>query len=324
MSRFQWVRAASWAQASELVKSPGSLAKGGGVDLWDRLKEGLEDPDRVISLLEIPSGRTIELLPDGSATIGALATIAEIAGHDGLRKAFPALVEACDELATPAIRNAATLAGNLCQRPRCWYFRSELHPCLRKGGGGCFAIPGDHRMHAVFDNSVCAAVAAPSTATPLVALRAEAVVRAGADATRIVPIESLFVPSSRDPRREVALSPGELVEQIRIPAAKGRSAYVKLQHRETFDWPIVEVSVALSIAAGKISDVRIVLGSVAMTPIRAARAESLLEGAAPGSSAFASASRAATAGATPLPRNEYKIPIVESLVREALSKAAGV
>lgn len=323
MNRFEWVRVTSWAEASRAVArgAPRVLAKGAGVDLWDRIKEGLDAPERVVSLLDIPGSRAIEVRPDGSASIGALATLTEIAEHAAIRSRFPALAEAAGTLATPAIRNAATLGGNLCQRPRCQYFRSELHPCLRKGGGGCFAIPGDHRLHAIFDNNICAAVAAPSTAAPLTSLGAEVVITADDKPARRLSVEALFVPSSEDPRREVRLEAGELIERVEIPAGAWRNAYLKVHHRQTFDWPIVEAAVALRLEGAKISDARVVLGAVAMTPRRAAHAEKALKGAAPVAATFARAAKLASQGATALPRNRYKLPIVEALVERALLRA---
>jgi xanthine dehydrogenase YagS FAD-binding subunit len=322
MNRFEWVRASSFAEASELIAKGGPLtqAKAAGIDLWDRMKEGLDQPERVVSILEIPGGGAITVRPDGSATIGALATISEIAEHAAIKQRFSALAAAAGSLATPSIRNAATIGGNLCQRPRCHYFRSAAHPCLRKGGGGCFAIPGDHRMHALFDNGVCAAVAAPSTAAPLVALGAEVVLVRGAQSRRL-PVEELFVPSREDPRREVRLGPGELIERIEIPAGDPRNAYDKVTHRESFDWPIVEVAVALRIGGGAITEAKVVLGAVAMTPRRAAESEKILRGAAPGVALFAKAAKAAAAGATPLPLNRYKLSVLEALVARTLAQA---
>lgn len=326
MNRFEWMRATNWAEASKAC-APGAalvLAKGGGIDLLDRLKEGLDAPERVVSLLEISGAKGIELRPDGSVSIGALTTISDIAEHPEIRQRFLALAEAAGSLATPAVRNAATLGGNLCQRPRCQYFRSALHPCLRKGGGGCFAIPGDHRMHAIFDNAVCAAVAAPSTAAPLVALGAQVVVQSHGKPARSLPIETLFVPSSEDPRREVSLGPGELIERVNIPSGRWKSAYQKAQHRESFDWPIVEVAAALQLDKSKITDARVVLGSVAMTPRRATGVEKALVGATAGEQNFRRAAKAAGQGATALPGNRYKLPILEELVARALMRAVEV
>lgn len=323
MSGFSYIRAGSFEEASKEVKSGAgkSLLKAGGVDVLDRIKEHLEAPERLVSILGIESARAIELRPDGSASIGALATMTEIAEHPGLRQRFPALATAAGSVGTPAIRNAATLGGNLCQRPRCGYFRSELFPCRRKGGAECFAIVGDHRMHAIYDNSLCAAVLAPSTAAPLVALGAELVIGAAGQKPRRIKAEELFLASSEDLRREVRLDPGEIIERVEVPAGIWRSAYARATPRDSFDWPMVEVAAALLAEKSGIEDVRIILGSVAMTPRRALEAEKLLRGKAPSISVIEAAAQAATVGATPLPGNRYKLSVASAMVARALGAA---
>jgi xanthine dehydrogenase YagS FAD-binding subunit len=323
MSGFSYLRASTLDEASTAVKAGAgkTLLKAGGVDVLDRIKEHLEAPERLVSILGVASARAIELRPDGSASIGALATMTELAEHPGLRQRFPALTAAAGGLATPAIRNAATLGGNLCQRPRCGYFRSELYPCRRKGGAECFAIVGDHRMHALYDNGLCAAVLAPSTAAPLVALRAELVVTSAGNKPRRLPAEALFVASSEDVRREVRLEPGEIIERIELPAGAWRSAYARATPRDSFDWAMVEVAVAALADKSGISDVRIVLGAVAMTPRRAVESEKLLRGKPPSRAAIEAAAQAATSGATPLPGNRYKLSVATAVVAQALSAA---
>jgi xanthine dehydrogenase YagS FAD-binding subunit len=321
VNRFEYVRAKSWEDAQRALAVDGAVAKAAGVDLWDRFKEGLDAPARVVSL-EIKEASKIEVADDQRLIIGALATMTDIAEHPEVKKSFAALAEAAGTLATPAIRNAATLGGNLCQRPRCHYFRNELFQCLRKGGTTCFAIEGDNRMHALFDNKTCAAVAGGSTAAPLAALDARVFVRAGAE-SRAMPVTELFLRSSEDTRREVRLGPGELIERVELSPKRGaNNAYAKIRPRESFDWPIVEAAVSLELEGTTIKDARVFLGAVAMVPLRASAVEKALVGAKVDKATFRKAAERAGDGATPLSMNAYKLPVLTAAVERALTKAA--
>ncbi|MFO0723352.1 MAG: FAD binding domain-containing protein [Myxococcota bacterium] len=323
MNRFSYLRAGSLAEAAEALRRPSSMLKAGGTDVVDRLKERLEAPEVLVSIGGIKSASAIELRPDGGVSIGALCTIAAIADHPGLRAQFPALTEAAASLATPNIRNVATLGGNLGQRPRCPYFRAEHFHCRRKGGSECFAIHGEHVLHAIWDNKMCAAVSAPSTGAPLVALEAEAVIIAYQKPARRVKLEELFMPSGENLHRELRLAPGELIERVDIPGPKRANAYRRAMSKESFDWPMVEVAVALRRGStGLIEAARLVLGSVAMTPRRAKEAEAALIGKAPSPALFAKAAALVTQGATPLENNGYKLGIAVSLSERALLAAA--
>ncbi len=309
------------ADAARETAKPGSVLKAGGVDLLDRMKEGLDSPKTVVSLSRIAGHDRIEAGPP--ARIGALATLAKLAGDADLRRSFPALSEAAAGAATIQIRNMATLGGNLCQRPRCWYYRLEEFHCLKKGGTECFAREGENRFLAVFDTDLLCCCVHPSAAgTALMAYDAtlEVISPRG---QRTLPIEEFFHRPSRDATRENTLRPGEVIQSIGIPAqpAGSRSVYRKLKEKESFDWPIVEICVRLAIAGGAIRDARVVFGSVAPTPLRSRTAEAILNGASPSDDLVRQAAEAAVRDARPLSQTAYKARLARVELERALRQA---
>lgn len=320
MNTFTLLPVLTLADGARESARPGSILKAGGVDLLDRMKEGLEKPERVISIAHVPGHDAIEM--GSPARIGALATLARIDGHAELRRIFPALADAAGGAATPQIRNMATLGGNLAQRPRCWYFRQADFDCKKKGGLQCFAQHGENRFHAIFDTDVCCCIHPSATATALLAYDAklETVAPKG---PRTIPIEEFFVGPKEDPHRENRLAPGEIIATIVIPqpTAGTRSVYKKLKEKESFDWPIVEACVAVSVAGGTIRDARVVLGSVSPKPRRSREAEKILTGARPSPELIGRAADAAVHGATPLSQNAHKVRLAKVMLERALREA---
>jgi len=317
---FTLVRAKTLAEAVREAAKPDSEVKAGGVDLLDRMKEGIDSPARVVSIAHVSGMDGIEAGPP--AKIGALATLARISAHADLRRLYPALADAAEGAATPQIRNMATLGGNLCQRPRCWYYRLAEFDCRKKGGKECFALEGENRFHAVFDTNICCCVHPSATAVALLAYGAslETVSPRG---RRTLLIEKFFVAPAEDVRRENALAPGEIVSAVLIPApaAGSRSVYKKLKEKESFDWPLAETCVNLVVSGGVVREARIVLGAVSPTPRRAREAEALMIGAGAGPELAAKAAGAALAGATPLAHNAYKVRLAKVMVERALREA---
>ena len=325
MNRFEWVNASSIEQAvAEL--SAGAVAKAGGIDVMDLLKEHIIEPRRLINLRTI---RGLDQIRDGDdgLRIGPMVTLARLADDPVVRKRYRALAEAAGHAATPQIRNAATLGGNLLQRPRCWYFRSEQFVCKKKGGDLCFATAptGENAYHAIFDNKLCAAVHPSATATALIALGARLRLH-GARGAREVALDQFFVAPDKDVERENSLAPdGELVVEITVPApARGASsAYTKQGEKESYDWPLAEVAVAIEQEAGTCKRASIVLGAAAPVPYRASAAEKALTGRRIDESTAGEAARAALAGATPLAQNGYKVQIFQTIVRRTILAARG-
>ncbi len=319
MNRFELARATSVSQARELrQEKAGSLFKAGGIDVLDHLKEHLLEPPRLVDLKRIPGLAGIRVEPDGGLRIGALATLAAVAAHAGIAKTHPALSRACGEAASPQIRNVATIGGNLLQRPRCWYYRLESYRCLKKGGDVCYAVAGENRYHSIFGGGPSFATHPSNAAVALVALGASFAID-GPKGPRSVAAADFFTSPSQDPLRENGIEAGEILTEIRVPAAGGvRSSYAEVRERVAFDWPLVSVAAALRIEAVAVKEARIVLGAVAPIPWRSERAERAILGRPLDASAAAEAARAATLGAAPLSDNGYKVGLVQTLVRRTL------
>ncbi len=317
------VRTPAGASVRGQLPSDAAIVKAGGVDLLDLLKEGLVTPAQIINIRDIPNLDRITYDARDGIRIGTLVTLAQIAAEQTLQRTHTALTDAAFHVATPQIRNSATLGGNLLQRPKCWYFRHEAFRCLKKGGSSCFALEGEHEYHAVFNNQTCPIVHASTMATPLMAMNAELILTSSRG-TRTVPLEKFFVTPEQDVRRENSLQRGEIITQIRIPSqnANTRSAHIKQGEKESFDWAIVDVAVVLEQAQGRVNRASIVLGAVAPVPIRARAAEAVLINRPLNEETARAAARAAVQSATPLRENGYKVPILEAVVRRTILQAA--
>jgi xanthine dehydrogenase YagS FAD-binding subunit len=327
VKNFERIQPKSWDDAVASLSaakkdSVSAEAKGAGTDLLDRLKEHNLAPDRVVDLRRLPGHSSIQRSSSGGVSIGSLVTLSRIA--DELRADFPALADACLGAATPQIRNAATLGGNLCQRPRCWYFRSADFQCLKKGGTECLAKGGENEFHAVFGNNTCAIVHPSAAGVALLALEARIETLAPGGG-RTIPAADFFVRPEVDIFSENALKVGELVVEVQVPKPEGlRCAYRKIKHKQAFDWPLADAAVVWRDSAGRATNVRIVVGSAAPVPFRAKAAEALVEGQKVDATLAARAAQAALEGATPLAKNAYKLPMVAAVVRRTLLAAAGL
>lgn len=321
MESFEYAQPTGLEEALTLLAEPGTLAQAGGVDLLDRLKEGLDTPKRLVSLRKVKelSGITEEA---GGLRVGALATLDELAEHPLMRSRARALAEAALHTATPNVRNQATIGGNLVQRPRCWYFRSDDFHCRKKGGPVCYALEGENELHSIFGNGVCAALHASTLAPALVALGAtlDLVSKKG---PRTLPVSDFFMPPEREVTKDTVLEPGELLRSILVPLGEptDRSAYQKQGQRESYDWPLVDVAVWLRLEGETVRDLRIVLGAVAPVPRRATAAETLLRGKKLTEALAQAAGAQATQGATPLAKNRYKLPLLSAVVARTLLSA---
>ncbi|BDG03192.1 FAD binding domain-containing protein [Anaeromyxobacter oryzae] len=322
MRSFEWSDPPTIEDALAQLR-PGAVAKAGGVDLSDRLKERLDAPARLVNLRRIPA---LDGVRDagGGLELGPLVTLARLADHPLVVQRFPAVAEAARRAATPNVRNQATVGGNLLQRPRCWYFRQADFPCRRKGGDTCFALEGRNQYHAVFANDLCAIVHPSDLATALVAHGAEVDVRSRSRARRLA-LEALYVLPDEDVTREHRVAPDELLVGIRLPApAPGvRGAYVKIGERDSADWPIASAAAVLALDGAICRRATLVLGAAAPVPWRAREAEGALEGRRVDAAAAADAARAALAKARPLSENRYKVAVLEAALRRAILAAAG-
>lgn len=331
MNRFTLVRLPTLADASARVaQAPKTRTfRAGGIDLIDLMKEGIDAPDELVELRAIAGadGERMKAIAakDGGWSLGALATLGDLAATSDLGAAFGAVRLAAGSAATPGIRNAATIGGNLLQRPRCWYYRHVDLVCLKKGGSQCYAITGDNRYHAIFAGGPSFIVHPSTMAVALLAHDAKVVV-VGAKGSRDVAIADLFQLPTVDATREHTLKDGEVVVAVELgKAVEGqRSIYAAVKENQSHDWPLGEVAVRANLTGGKLTDVRVALGHVAPIPWRAKQAETVLEGQAPSAELFAKAAEAALAGAKALEHNAYKIPLCKGLLREALHELCGV
>lgn len=337
MSGFDWLAPQTVAEAADAASTTtadamkgtsddGSILKAGGIDLLDLMKEGLVAPRRIVNLRQVPGLDTIRGDPDRGMTIGALLTLAALGRHAHLRRRYAALADAVESAGSPQLRNVATLGGNILQRPHCWYLRSTDFPCRRKGGIHCFALLGENQYHAVFDNEICAIVHPSTAATALVALGATVELINAQGQTRRIALEDFFVRPEQDVTRENSLRAGEVLTAICLPPAPEtmRSVHLKQGEKDSFDWPLADVAVALDLAPnGVCRKAAVVLGAAASVPRRAHAAEAALLGFAIDADRAAAAACAALNGANPLQKNSYKLPIFATLVRRAILRAAG-
>jgi xanthine dehydrogenase YagS FAD-binding subunit len=340
MNRFEWasardiaaaVRAESVTVADTMLtqkSKPGTdtvILMAGGIDLLDLMKEGVLNPHRVVNLRGIPElGRIVEE-PGGALRIGTMVTLAQLSEHPLVRTRYSALAQAAGQSASPQIRQVATIGGNLLQRPHCWYFRSRHHHCLRKGGEACFAFAGENQCHAVFGHSGCAIVHPSTAATALVAFNATAELVAARGSKRLVGLEAFFLTPDQDIVRENDLKPGEILTAVVLPPLRPgvRSAHLRQSEQDSFDWPIADVAVVVEIDKdGVCRRALVVLGAAAPVPYRAKGAESVLAGKRISEDTARSAANAAIAGAAPLSKNAYKLPVFATLVRRTILSAA--
>ncbi len=325
LNRFEYVRARSVTEAFAGLAGPGAIAKAGGVDVLDLTKEGILAPARLVSLLGLKELRYIRHDSAQGLHIGPLTTLAEIGRHKLIGTSYPALSQAAEAAATPQIRNQATVGGNLCQRPRCWYFRSSQFQCLRKGGAECYAQEGENKYHAVLDNSICAIVHPSAIGVALTAFGARLKITDGRK-ERDLAIEEFFVTPETDVERENILKSGQLIVDIGIPEPpRGTvSAYVKLREKQTFDWPLADAAAVLQLDGMICREATIVLGSAAPIPWRAHEGEAVLMGKSISKELAREAARASLGSATPLRDNHYKVQLLQTAVSRAILSAAGI
>jgi len=323
LPKFDYLSPASLDEATAVLARGGAQAHAGGTDLLGCLADGVLHPAIVVSLSRVPGLAGIRAEGDGSLRIGALTTLAEVAAHPLIGQRFQVLAEAAAAVASPQLRNQGTLGGNLCQKPRCWYYRGRF-PCLRKGGEQCFAAEGQNQYHCVFGGERCFIVHPSDTAPALVALEAMARVQ-GSGTSRSVPVAALHVAPAQDPTRETVLERDELITEIVVPAPPAglRSTYRKVRTRAAWDFALAGAAVALDLSSEAIASARIVLSGVAPVPWRARAAELALEGRHLDATSIAAAATAAVEGAEPLAHNAYKVPLIRGLVEDTLEDMIG-
>ncbi|MEU6477000.1 xanthine dehydrogenase family protein subunit M [Streptomyces sp. NPDC047017] len=325
MREFGYDRAYDVAGAVALLGAdPDARFLGGGTNLVDLMKSGVERPTRLVDVRELPLD-TIEQDEDGGLRIGATVTNSELAAHPEIRRRYPALTQAVLAGASGQLRNMATVGGNLLQRPRCGYFTDVTKACNKRvPGSGCPAIEGEHHNHAVLGASAhCVAVHPSDMGVALAAF--DAVVRfETADGPGRLPLGDFYLPVGDTPHRETALPPGALITGVTLPPAPvaAHSRYRKVRERASYAFAIGSVAAALDVRDGMVREARLALGAVASRPWRAHAAERVLTGAPADAATFAAAADAELAAARPLPGNGYKVTLLRNLVVAVLSELA--
>ncbi len=295
----------------------------GGTDLVTSLKQHITEPKRVISLRNISELKGIEIEAKG-VRIGAMTTLGELAENKDIKEQFPSLVAAANGVGSPQLLSVGTVGGDLCQRPRCWYFRNGFG-LFATHDGAALAREGDNRYHAIFGNDGRALFVSPSSFGPaLMALDATLTVTGPKGRTRKIAAEKFFRTPKNDNERETALKPDEILTDIFIPLKGLRNATYEVRHRRGLDWPYVTATVAFQLKTGAASDTRVVLGHVAPVPWHSSGAGKALNGAKVDAAAAAKCGEAAVQGAKPLSQNGYKVQLVKTAVKRAVLAAAAV
>jgi xanthine dehydrogenase YagS FAD-binding subunit len=323
---FAYVNPANEKEAVEALKSGGTaLPLAGGMDLLARMKDYIQQPDRIVNVKNALE-RTVVRTPDGGVKIGAAMNIIDLLEHQDIRRMYPALAAAAGEIGTPQIRNSGTVGGNINQRPRCWYFRNEEFVCFKKGGNRCFSPTGENQFHAIFGNNGPSHIVHPSNmAVPLVAYGARFRI-IGSNGEREVPASEYFtMPTPQNVQKENILADDELLTHVILPPPGNvKSGFYEIRYKESHDWPLAFAAVVATMSGNNVASVRVVLGAVAPVPWRSEDAERALVGKPLNEANAAAAAEAAVKNAQPLSRNGYKVQIAKTAVKRAVLQAAGI
>jgi xanthine dehydrogenase YagS FAD-binding subunit len=323
MDNFSYSRPATLREAATLLeRERGKVALiAGGTDLLGELKDNLASPARLVTIRHLKDLQGIRAAR-GGLSIGAATLLADVVESTAVQQQAPLLAMAAGKVGTPQIRNMGTIGGNICQRPRCWYYRNN-YPCFKHGGTVCFSATGENDYHAILEGGPSFIVHPSDTAPALVALGATVRI-ATRGRERTVPISQFFVTPRQDPRRENILLPDEIVTAIEVPNAPAGSAavYVKEMVREVWDFALCSVAAMVTVRNGVVQEARIVLGGVAPIPYRALKAEAVITGRPLDDASASAAGAAAVDGARPLAKNGYKVPLTQAVVKRALLSLA--
>ncbi len=318
MNDFTYLHPNNQDEASRLLSEEKTLPVAGGTDLLDLLKADIETPETLVNLKSLPGLDVIEYSPGKGLIIGALVTLTELVEHPILQSKYPVLAQAAHEVGTPQLRNIGTIGGNLCQRPRCMYFRGDFD-CLRKGGDTCFAVDGQNKYHCVIGGGPCVIVHPSDTAVALLALNASVVITKKKK-SRIINLQDFFVLPKQNVTTETILEPGEIVTEILIPEPLTGtvSGYLKFKERGTWDFAVVSVAAVLERSNGRVHSGRVTLGGVAPVPWLEKEVSRRLENVTLSETTVGELAQYALTKADPLEMNSYKLPLARNLIKRSL------
>lgn len=325
MEKFSYINATSLEQVTSLLSESGwgeVMLIAGGTDVLAELKEYIETPQTLINLKTLPGMDGITTDASG-LKIGALATVDDIARHPTIQHHYTVLAQAAASVATPQIRNVGTLGGNLCQRPRCWYYRDETINCLKKGGDTCYAVDGLSKYHAILGGDPVYIVHPSDLAPALIALGASVKI-VGPEGEKTMSLEEFFTLPATNPYRENVLEPNEIVVEVVVPPAKqnAKSFYLKAREKGAPDFALASVAGVFEMDGRTCKTASIVLGGVAPAPWRSKEAEAALTGMMIDESVSKQAGADAVKDAQPLNDNAYKVTLTQNLISRAAMMAA--
>jgi xanthine dehydrogenase YagS FAD-binding subunit len=304
---------ATWGQAEVLA---------GGTDLLALMKDDVVHPKRLVNIKQIKEMSGVKVASQG-LRIGSLTTLGEVADNVSVVKDYPALAEAINAAASPQIRNMATLGGNLCQRPRCWYFRGGFGLLPKNESGKDLVTEGENRYHAILGNDGPAKFVSPSSIVPVLIAYGASIRLVGSKGSRELPLERFYVIPKTEPEREHNLMPNEILAEVIVPSANGmKVAHYEIRQKQAFDWPLAVAAVSLRMNGSAVESARVVMGHVAPVPWRSSEAERVLEGKSISEDVARAAADAALQSATPLSHNAYKVQLAKVAVKRAILKAA--
>ncbi len=320
MNSFDYIHAKNSKEAAASLGKNWDDAKviAGGVDLLGEMKDYIISPKKVIDIKSIPELNKITIEKDG-LHIGATATLVEIEEHNSIRKTWTAISQAAGSVGTPQIRNMGTIGGNLCQRPRCWYYRDEHTICLKKGGNMCYAVDGENKYHSIFGDGPCHIVHPSDLAPALFALGAKIKI-VGPTESKVIALKDFYSMPDKDPLVESVLKPNEIITEVIVPppTTGTRSIYLKQRELGSHDFAIVSAAVCLHTEAGRCKKAHVVLGGVAPIPWQSPEAEKVLEGKIITEAIAIQAAQAALAKAKPMKQNGYKVPLAKTIIKRAI------
>jgi xanthine dehydrogenase YagS FAD-binding subunit len=325
MPNFAYIRPKTLQEAVKHLSSPDSRVHAGGTDLLGCLRDEVFGAKKIVSISHFKDLQGIRVTTQGGLRIGALTTLLEVANNKTIQERYPALAKGANEVASPQLRNQGTLGGNLCQKPRCWYYRGEFH-CLRKGGDKCFAAKGENAYHCIFGSGGICYIVHPSDIAPVL-VAFEAIVRVvGPKGARWVPLQKFHVLPGEDPQKEIVLRPNEILTEVLLPPpAKGiQSSYRKVRARQSWDFALAGVALALKFNGDRVEKARVVLSGAAPIPWRSKEVEEAVTGKRLDADTIARAAEAAVKNAEPLDQNGYKIPLFRGILEEELTAIARI
>jgi xanthine dehydrogenase YagS FAD-binding subunit len=324
MRPFEYVSPNNKTQAVSLLAATWGKTEilAGGTDLLALMKDDVVSPRRLVNIKDIKDLQGVSSSAQGTR-IGALTTLGDLVDDTRVRKNYPALAEALIEVASPQIRNRATIGGNLCQRPRCWYFRNGFGLLPKDESGKELVAAGENRYHAILANDGPAKFVSPSTIVPILIAYGARIRLEGPKGKRELALEKFFVVPKAEGEREHDLRPNEIVTEVLLPPAPGvQAANYEIRQKEAFDWPLAVAAVALRMSGSNVQSARVVVGYVAPVPWLSSEAEKFLTGHSVNQETAQKAALAALSGAKPLSDNAYKVQLARVAVKRAILKAA--